>query len=707
METNGQRRLVEQLKLLDIHSKSTTQTVTDMIVTMNKINENKCHNRQSGRNASSAVVSIRHSGCRRHCYYYRHQMRWSLSSVVVIVGVVLSVIFMTASTFATDEAQALNTIGNHRRHPNYKDKTVRSRNHQRQHQRRGTTTTSTTTTASRGLQQNQQRQPQTSMMTFGCKISFSNSLKTTNEDDAESDAALNDERSDSIGRMDDADMTMDENVYFDCDEVDQRLDDQQQQQNNQNDTQDRTDDEEGGGGGGEASATTNSDSSSSNPSTSPSISPVVQQQQQGPTLAPDPLPGNPGTVPSSGPPVDIDIELFPSEAPVAAAINPMPSQVENGEEGDTNPGLTLSDPPQQMPAMNQPMTAPGPISPSPTTRDPNTIPGNMQTPNPTTVSPTLEPTSMTVSPANANTSSNNANQENVSISEVPSHSPSDAPTTLPPTTKPTSQPSFRPSVLLSDTPSMVPSATPSSIALSLTVRPSVIPSAQPSQTPSNHPSPSPSVLASDVPSSIPSKSPTVKPSASPTLVLSDEPSVVPSSGPSKSPTGTPSIEPTSAVPSSRPSLAPSTTPSPSDSPTGIPTDIPVIDFVEGRRSPGPTPECGVSPDGRNQLIMDKIAELSGREAFDDPKDPIYLATVWLVQGDSMYVCPDDPSLIQRYALALLYYSTNGDDWNRCSRSQTKPCPGANFLTGFNECLWGGVTCDGQGRVTNINLGKCS
>ena len=78
----------------------------------------------------------------------------------------------------------------------------------------------------------------------------------------------------------------------------------------------------------------------------------------------------------------------------------------------------------------------------------------------------------------------------------------------------------------------------------------------------------------------------------------------------------------------------------------------------------------------------------------DPSDDLYDASTprgrafdWLVNEDGRRVCPggtndydddyrhdDDygegPSLMRRYALAVLYYSTSGDDWH--SRSSKAP-----------------------------------
>ena len=111
----------------------------------------------------------------------------------------------------------------------------------------------------------------------------------------------------------------------------------------------------------------------------------------------------------------------------------------------------------------------------------------------------------------------------------------------------------------------------------------------------------------------------------------------------------------------------------------------------------------MEPEEREERMRDEIL---GRGNGDedggnvpivvDPSDDLYDASTprgrafdWLVNEDGRRVCPggtnddyedndrrddDDygegPSLIQRYALAVLYYSTSGDDWR--SRSSKAP-----------------------------------
>lgn len=50
---------------------------------------------------------------------------------------------------------------------------------------------------------------------------------------------------------------------------------------------------------------------------------------------------------------------------------------------------------------------------------------------------------------------------------------------------------------------------------------------------------------------------------------------------------------------------------------------------------------------------------------------------------------------QRYALATLYYSTNGNSWKN----------NEGWLEPVDECTWAGVTCDDFNVVTELKLGK--
>ncbi|CAJ1935913.1 unnamed protein product [Cylindrotheca closterium] len=92
----------------------------------------------------------------------------------------------------------------------------------------------------------------------------------------------------------------------------------------------------------------------------------------------------------------------------------------------------------------------------------------------------------------------------------------------------------------------------------------------------------------------------------------------------------------------------------------------------------------------------KSGYLSGHHALD----PQTKALDWLTTQDSgSNVTTNSTSeLLQRYAMAVFYYATDGDNWNR----------NTTFLSDASVCDWGsnygdGVTCNGAGQVTSFRL----
>merc|ERR1711971_851435 len=74
--------------------------------------------------------------------------------------------------------------------------------------------------------------------------------------------------------------------------------------------------------------------------------------------------------------------------------------------------------------------------------------------------------------------------------------------------------------------------------------------------------------------------------------------------------------------------------------------------------------------------------------------PQAMAKDWIITKDKLFLCPDDKSLIQRYALAALYYSTDGDTWS----------DNRDFLSAEDECKWRGVSCNTlTGELNGIDL----
>jgi hypothetical protein len=111
--------------------------------------------------------------------------------------------------------------------------------------------------------------------------------------------------------------------------------------------------------------------------------------------------------------------------------------------------------------------------------------------------------------------------------------------------------------------------------------------------------------------------------------------------------------------------------------------------------------------------------ISDSEELNTPGSPQNLAASWLIDSDLAYACPDDPDLVQRYVMAVFYYSTEGDDWARCSapsdfedsviideanRNCDLSLGGNAWLTPSSECTWAGLDCEDDVMV-RIDFGE--
>jgi hypothetical protein len=111
-------------------------------------------------------------------------------------------------------------------------------------------------------------------------------------------------------------------------------------------------------------------------------------------------------------------------------------------------------------------------------------------------------------------------------------------------------------------------------------------------------------------------------------------------------------------------------------------------------------------------------------------EPQYQALTWLADEDQApldFQIVDPNHLIQRYALAAIYYATEGWPATRCLPFMTqftvcewKVAPGDDCYINddFSDGVWTfdsddydtddtGVSCDGNGYVTSLYLGKCN
>ena len=217
-----------------------------------------------------------------------------------------------------------------------------------------------------------------------------------------------------------------------------------------------------------------------------------------------------------------------------------------------------------------------------------------------------------------------------------------------------------------------------------------------------------------------SESPTTTPSASPSV--STLPTLLPTQNPTQTHSGAPSSSPTS-LPSATPTVsqAPTTTFQPTTSPTTRPTLLPTSSpSATPTRSPSASPTISFAPTrgcrgnevGRAQQISDLIiknTETSWQNILNDSK-PQHRAFHWLMYEDEAYVCPEDDGIIQRYTVAVFYFSTGGDTWTRCGADESlstcdEESGEVRFLSGAHECEWYGISCDGFKYVTKIAFEK--
>ena len=83
----------------------------------------------------------------------------------------------------------------------------------------------------------------------------------------------------------------------------------------------------------------------------------------------------------------------------------------------------------------------------------------------------------------------------------------------------------------------------------------------------------------------------------------------------------------------------------------------------------PTKVCnGITEGQRKRRILAEITAsgVSSRQDLADDRSPQGMALDWITNEDEAELCPDNNNLIQRYIMAVFYYSTDGDRWAECS-----------------------------------------
>jgi hypothetical protein len=114
------------------------------------------------------------------------------------------------------------------------------------------------------------------------------------------------------------------------------------------------------------------------------------------------------------------------------------------------------------------------------------------------------------------------------------------------------------------------------------------------------------------------------------------------------------------------------TPPASEQPTTVPNIL--------APTPAPTPAPTTLTAVIFAFYRELLEDVSSPEDLRDPNTPQYAALEWLATKDPMGSDVEEipmPTLVERYLVVLLYYSTNGENW----RSQR------NFLSASSVCEW--------------------
>mmetsp|Transcript_32834 Transcript_32834/g.46642 ORF Transcript_32834/g.46642 Transcript_32834/m.46642 type:complete len:765 (+) Transcript_32834:138-2432(+) len=144
---------------------------------------------------------------------------------------------------------------------------------------------------------------------------------------------------------------------------------------------------------------------------------------------------------------------------------------------------------------------------------------------------------------------------------------------------------------------------------------------------------------------------------------------------------------------------------------------PVVIFVGAPTIPAfePTASPSFSPSGqpsfqpsttRLQSTLTSLASISKIEHLQNRESPQFAAAKWISDEDEAQVNIGSPQFVQRYILAVFYFSTNGDNWEDCSRKEVSCKIGFPWLLDkTNECLWHGIRCTVDDRIQRILLGN--
>ena len=280
--------------------------------------------------------------------------------------------------------------------------------------------------------------------------------------------------------------------------------------------------------------------------------------------------------------------------------------------------------------------------------------------------------------------------EKLIMQGVGSFEPTRPPRTYRPTTKrPTRRPTRRPTAPKTPQPTPKPTRavtskpTRQATQQPMTPRPTRAVTPRPTRRPTQQPmTPRPTAMA-------------LRPTTRPTKVMTTPaPTRLPQTPqPTEGPTQT-----------NRPTQA-SVTPATSDPTTNKPTRAPVEPATPRPTRPPGTRRPTEAPRSRVSDVVLGVALFEGSE-FDDPDSYQSQSLSWLENSNTEGL--SDERIIQRYALACIFYATNEVETiftiDQFGEGNTPPWEtSTRWVTNRNECEWARISCDEENYVTILDL----
>jgi hypothetical protein len=339
------------------------------------------------------------------------------------------------------------------------------------------------------------------------------------------------------------------------------------------------------------------------------------------SMAPTPIPA----IPTTAPVAPSALPVAPTVMPVVATVFPTPGAPVSQPGSDVPSTFPVT--PTQLPVVptQLPVAPTGmPVAPTQAPVAPTAMPVAPPTPAPVTPTPTPAPVTPTQAP--------------IAPTSLPV-----VPTTLPvvPTPAP-AQPTTAP---------VVPSA--SSVPSQIPVAPTLAPV---------EPTPAPVVAPTPAPVIAPTPAPVIAPTPAPIVAPTPAPVVAPTAAPVVAPTLAPVVPSASVVPSQIP-VAPTPAPvvAPTPVPVATPTSAPLDPLLAELRS-------FIAPTDEDLL------------KFSTPTTPQAQALAWL-KADPINLTAgrSTRTALERYVLAVLYFSTSGPNWQLLSDIP--------YLSGTSVCTW--------------------